>query len=338
MASTKIFSRFYALSDLAGNAGFDVISPQNNSGGTVGTFTLSDLPASAGPDNQDVLGDVPNDSMQAIHTINGNSTPFTNREYVGQIKGSGDVVARVFSSSRRTWSYLLYSDNVYEPSTPVTISPDAFVLCFASGTRILTTRGEVAVEDLQVGDCAVTASGDRRAVIWTGHRRLGAEPVLPVDQAPIRIRAGAFGHGLPTRDLFLSPGHPVLVGADAEARGGVLVPVMHLVNGTTIARTSTASVTYWHVELDTHDILLAEGLAAESFLDFGCRPFFEEASDHELHNPDFVPPGLSARCRPVACDGPLVETERARLGAVFAQTLVDDCAWDKDAGCSASAA
>ncbi len=95
---------------------------------------------------------------------------------------------------------------------------------------------------------------------------------------------------------------------------------MCLINGTTIAREPAASVTYWHVELDAHDILLAEGLAAESYLDWGDRPFFTEGSDHALHNPDFVVPGLSARCRPVAVDGPVVEAERARLSAVFASS------------------
>ncbi|WP_286134257.1 Hint domain-containing protein [Methylobacterium sp. Leaf123] len=154
---------------------------------------------------------------------------------------------------------------------------------------------------------------------------------MPADQAPVRIRAGAFGHGLPARDLSLSPGHPVLVGADADGQGGALVPVMCLINGTTVARTDAASVVYWHVELDAHDILLAEGLPAESFLDFGCRPFFEGASDFALHNPDFVPPGLSGRCRPVAVEGPLVEAERARIDARFVQTLADDCAWGEAA-------
>ncbi len=60
---------------------------------------------------------------------------------------------------------------------------------------------------------------------------------------------------------------------------------MCLINGTTIARELVSSVTYWHVELDAHDILLAEGLAAESYLDWGDRPFFTEGSDHALHNP-----------------------------------------------------
>jgi Hint domain len=200
--------------------------------------------------------------------------------------------------------------------------------CFTTDTHIRTTRGEVAVEDLRIGDRIVTASGALRPVAWIGHRDLdGAGKALPHDQQPVRIRAGAFGAGLPTRDLCLSPGHPVLVGADEDGAGGHLVPIMCLINGTSIAREPVSSVTYWHVELDAHDILLAEGLPAESYLDWGDRPFFDEASDHALHNPDFVVPGLAARCRPVAFDGPVVEAERARLSGVFVSTLGADCDW-----------
>ena len=137
--------------------------------------------------------------------------------------------------------------------------------CFCTGTRILTARGEVAVEDLVVGDLAVTASGEHRPVRWIGHRDLdGAGASLPFAQCPVRVLPGAFGPALPTRTLYLSPGHPVLVGASEDGEGGHLVPVMCLVNGTTIEREPRDRVTYWHVELDRHDILLAEGLPAES--------------------------------------------------------------------------
>ncbi|AMB44193.1 hypothetical protein Y590_04755 [Methylobacterium sp. AMS5] len=289
---------------------------------------MTDLPAASGADDLAVLGDSPNDNMQAVHNFNGRITTLTNREYVGQLANNGGVVTRSFSTPLGGYAYVLYSDQSFEPGTPVTISSAPFALCFASGTRILTSRGEVAVEHLQVGDTAVTASGRHRPITWIGQRDLGsAERPMPRDQAPVRVRADAFGHARPARDLLLSPGHPVLVGADADNTGGVLVPVMCLINGTSIARTEQASVTYWHVELDAHDILLAEGLPAESFLDFGCRPFFEGASDFALHNPDFVPPGLSGRCRPVAVDGPLVEAERARIDGLFLETLTGDCAW-----------
>ena len=229
-------------------------------------------------------------------------------------------------------SYIVLSNSPLTLGQVVNVSNTALgdynVLCYGSGTRILTERGEVAVEDLRAGDVAVTASGARRPVTWIGHRVLdGGGKALHHDRQPVRVRAGAFGGGLPTRDLFLSPGHPVLVGADADQEGGVLVPVMCLINGTTIAREAVEAVTYWHVELDAHDLLLAEGLPAESYIDGGDRAFFVEGSDHALHNPDFVPAGWDGRCRPVAVDGPRVEAERLRLDAVFAATLDRHGAW-----------
>jgi hypothetical protein len=297
---------------------------------TKGGFTLTDAASDGSGDSSSVFGDVKD---ERIFVAQADGTPSRDQTYWGHL-GNDGVVTR-FPSTKNIggFTYFLYTDKKFTQFDLVNRSifdQSSFVVCFCSGTLISTSRGEVAVESLQVGDRAITASGELRTVIWIGHRTLGIERPLVSEQAPIRVRAGAFGSGLPRRDLLLSPGHPVLVGADANAQGGVLMPIMCLINGTTIARTHVESVTYWHVELDTHDILLAEGLAAESFLDFGCRPFFEEASDHRLHDPDYVPPGLSARCRPVAIDGPLVDLERVRLSAVFAQTLTDECGWSAD--------
>jgi Tol biopolymer transport system component len=196
----------------------------------------------------------------------------------------------------------------------------ATVVCFSTGTRIRTTRGEIAVEELRIGDQTVTLGGIPRPIRWIGARTLdGGGSALPFSQQPVRIRAGAFGDGLPVRDLLLSPGHPVLVGDH-------LVPVMSLVNGTSLTRMPVEAVTYWHVELDAHDILLAEGLPAESYLDLGSRPWFA-GSDAPLHDPEFVPAQAPGRCRPVALDGPVVEAERLRLDAVFAAELAHSCAW-----------
>lgn len=199
--------------------------------------------------------------------------------------------------------------------------------CFTTGTLIRTARGEVAVEDLIVGDLAVTASGTLRPITWIGNRALDAKgEALPHNEQPIRIRAGAFGPGLPARDLRLSHGHPVLVGADANGEGGVLVPVMCLINGTSVLREPATEVTYWHIELDAHDILLAEGLAAESYYDMGSRVWFA-GEDGMLTDPDFVPAGEHGRCRPVAVDGALVDGERQRLDGVFAAELDGHSAW-----------
>lgn len=210
-------------------------------------------------------------------------------------------------------------------------------VCFTTGTRIVLVCGgariEVAVEVLRAGDVVLTATGGRRAIRWIGHRTLGTgKSRISPAHWPVRVLTGAFGSDaegcpVPARDLRLSPGHPVLVAGGPAAERGVLVPIMCLVNGTSIARESVVTVTYWHVELDAHDLLLAEGLAAESYIDGGDRAFFAEASDHGLHDPDFVPPGWGARCRPVVVDGPVVEAERRRLDDHFAATLHGACAW-----------
>ena len=201
------------------------------------------------------------------------------------------------------------------------------IVCFASGTRITTPLSDVPVDCLAVGDIVVTAFDAHRRVAWIGHRTIDcANHPRPHDVLPIRIAAHAFGESLPVRDLFLSPGHPVLVAADEYGVGGHLVPIMCLINGTTIERAEVDEVTYWHVELDEHDILFAEGLPAESYIDLGSRPWFDGANG-ALYDPDMALPGMPGRCRPVAIDGPVVEAERRRLDAVFAMRLEAACAW-----------
>lgn len=101
---------------------------------------------------------------------------------------------------------------------------------------------------------------------------------------------------------------------------------MCLINGTSVVREAATRVTYWHVELDSHDILLAEGLPAESFYDMGSRVWFA-GDDGVLTDPDFVPAGEHGRCRPVAVDGSLIDRERARLDGVFAAELDAHGAW-----------
>ncbi len=190
---------------------------------------------------------------------------------------------------------------------------DAGFVCFTNGTRIRTERGDVPVEALQVGERAVTASGEARAIRWIGHRRL-APHHQPEPQAahPVRITAGAFGEGRPSRDLFVSPAHAIAV----DVLGEVLIPACRLINGTTITQVEANAVTYWHVELDSHDILLAENLPAESYLDCGNRRFFANAEATDLlAAPDARPEGALPFCRPFHEEGALVDLVRARLAA-----------------------
>ncbi len=186
------------------------------------------------------------------------------------------------------------------------ISPET--ACFAAGTRILTARGEVAVEDLRVGDAVMALLGQELArVRWIGHRRLRprAHPRPDLVQ-PVRILAGAFGEGRPCRDLRVSPGHALLV-------DGMLVPAELLVNGASVVQEDVDAVTYWHVELDRHDVLLADGLPAESYLDVGNRGAFENGGAVRTLHPEFPAVVHEAACAPALREGPGLAAIRERL-------------------------
>jgi Hint domain len=184
--------------------------------------------------------------------------------------------------------------------------------CYAAGTRILTARGEVEVESLRPGDLAVTAGAAPRLapVRWIGHRRLSpARHPRPWDVNPVRIRAGALGPGQPGRDLLLSPDHALFI-------DGVLMRARDLLNGATVAQEEVAEITYYHVELDRHDVLLAEGLPAESFLDTGNRAAFENGGASVMAHPDFSRAVWERHAvAPLVWEGRLLADARGRLAA-----------------------
>jgi hypothetical protein len=212
--------------------------------------------------------------------------------------------------------------NLTSPSS-VSLGSES-VSCFATGTRILTQRGPVAVEALRIGDRIVTARGGGRLapVKWVGHRTLApARHPRPWDVNPIRVRADAIGPGRPSRDLLLSPDHALFL-------DGILVRVRDLLNGATIVQETAPEITYWHVELDRHDVLLAEGVPAESFLDTGNRAAFENGGTAIMAHPDFSRSVWEiASCAPLVWQGARLEAVRAKLAARAEQagwTLTDD--------------
>jgi hypothetical protein len=179
--------------------------------------------------------------------------------------------------------------------------------CFMAGSRIAASNGAVRIEDLSVGAMVMTVSGESRPVRWLGHRGIDCTRYRdPTVVWPIRIRAGAFAEQQPTRDLWVSPGHSILV-------DGVLIQAGKLVNGATIVQVPRERVDYWHVELDSHDILLSEGLASESYLDTGNRTAFANGGAFLEAYPDFQPKHANDTCVPLHLDGPMVERARAAL-------------------------
>jgi len=198
-----------------------------------------------------------------------------------------------------------------DQGTVFEITDSGFVVCFGAGTRIRTTDGDRPVETLAVGDLVVTASGEPRPIKWLGHRRIDCRRhPQPNEAQPIRIAAHAFGENRPARDLFLSPGHAICIDLSGEA----LIPAQSLANGTTVAQLDVDEVTYWHVELDSHDILLAENLACESYIDMGNRGFFVEGDAVALNGLPDAPERTHADfCRPFHDRGAIVERAKAML-------------------------
>ncbi len=199
--------------------------------------------------------------------------------------------------------------------------------CFAADTRIATERGAVMVQHLVAGDMVRLADGGTAPVVWLGHRRVACRRHMrPADVQPVRIAAHAFGLGRPHCDLRVSPDHAVFV-------DGVLIPVRYLLNDATVRQDDVEFVTYWHVELPAHAVLLAEGLPAESYLDSGNRNAFANGGGAVQAHPDFSRDVWSRNgCAPLVTAGPARDLVYKRL---LAQALA--LGWGlRDAGAGAS--
>lgn len=160
------------------------------------------------------------------------------------------------------------------------VNGDIEITCFLAGTHIATPKGEVEVQNLRAGDMVLTANGTAKPVRWLGRSTISARFADPLRAAPIRITAGALGENLPVRDLLVSPAHAMFI-------NGVLVDAGAMVNGTTILRETMSEETfiYYHVELEAHELILAEGAASESFIDNVDRMNFDNWSEHNTAEP-----------------------------------------------------
>jgi hypothetical protein len=174
------------------------------------------------------------------------------------------------------------------------------VACFLPNTSILTDRGEIAVEKLQVGDAIVTLSGQTRRLCWIGQGRALATRGRRNAATPVIVRKGALGDNVPNQDLYVTKGHSLFLDE-------VLIPAEFLVNHRSILWDDQArEVTVYHLELDTHDVLLANGAPAESYRDDGNRWLFQNTNNRWNLPP--APP-----CAPVQTGGPIVDAVWRRL-------------------------
>ena len=205
------------------------------------------------------------------------------------VGGSGGFALQAALTLTPRLSITPVASSLFGSGTDLTFTP----LCFLRGTHIATPRGEVPVEDLRIGDLVRTISGAARPLRWIGMGRALVTPRNRDRATPVVVRRHALAEFVPHRDLYLTRGHALFL-------DGVLIPVEELVNHRSIAWDETARVVeYYHLELDTHDVLIAEGAAAESyredanhaqFLNAGTRPASGRVSPYApvLHDDDRV--------------------------------------------------
>ena len=217
------------------------------------------------------------DSATSVYTVkffdDSNSNP-NDRELSFSFTGNPKTTSDLTMTSG---TFVKYESNSSEDANLVN---STHVICYSKGTLITTDKGDVLVEDLVAGDMALTVSGQYAPVKWLGRRTINCEKhPNPTDAWPVCIKQGAFGDQLPKRDLYLSPLHSVYV-------NGYFIPAIDLLNGSSIVQERFAEVTYCHVELSSHNVIYAEGLPAESYLDDNNRSFFvgsDNSSATNLH-------------------------------------------------------
>ena len=172
--------------------------------------------------------------------------------------------------------------------------------CFLRDTRIRTARGETRVQDLAVGDLVDTLSGALRPITWIGTGKVLVSPGKRSDATPIIVCKSALAPNVPHHDLRITKGHALYL-------DGVLIPAEFLVNHRTILWDDhKREVEFYHIELETHDVLIANGAPSESYRDDGNRWMFQNANSgwNQPAKPPFAP---------VLTGGPIVDAAWARL-------------------------
>lgn len=246
----------FTYSQSTGATGFDSTNDNRLSPGLGGTGTL-DVGSGLNFTNAqfNVVGVAPGDTnliefLNSTGAVVGSLTD--NQIAAGPINFNG-----VFDSIRFSTS------NGFQISSLTTT-----LNCFCAGTRIATPDGPVAVEDLKAGDRILKADGGSTEVAWLGRQAVDVSLSHPEAVNPICISAGTLGNA---QDLFVSPDHGI-------ALDGHLINASALVNGDTIyqvARMPVEGFTYYHVDTGRHEVILAEGVAVESYVDMPSRESFD---------------------------------------------------------------
>ncbi|MGR3663066.1 MAG: Hint domain-containing protein [Paracoccaceae bacterium] len=239
---------------------------QGNDTVTLDGSSLERVGLGAGDDTVNLINSTVSDLIDGV-----NGTDTLNLQagsvIVDDIHGTITVVAGT--------SYNLSSGTVTLPAGNVVtyklFENGTGLACFLKGTQIITSRGEVAVEALKVGDMLQTLDNGLVAIQWIGARALTSHELIEnPEMAPIRIKAGALCHNTPNKDLYVSPQHRILIRSPIAERmfkaQEVLIPAVKLLDHPGIERTNGAlNVEYFHILCKDHQVIISNGAPTESF-------------------------------------------------------------------------
>ena len=201
-------------------------------------------------------------------------------QYIGTLVVGGQSYP-MFQGSGKLFILNVHLDETTFPNTASLVpnmTEDPTPICFAEGTRIATPKGDAAVEDLRIGNMVLTAEGRAVPVKWIGRQSVSTRFGPAERLMPVRFAAGSLGGGLPQTDLTVTADHGMLV-------DGVICHAGALVNGETITRVPLSEMgeryTVYHIETEGHEIILANGAPAETFIDNVSRSVFDNYDEFE---------------------------------------------------------
>jgi len=271
-----------------------------------GTISVGDAVTASGLVNAPFNTGINNGDTIYYHgsgTFNGQTGYVFSASAVLSLPGPILVLTNVGVSIPTSDAVHAYATN----ASPQTLSNNA--VCFASGTLITTPVGDQLVETLQIGDQVCTVDGRAVSIIWVGVQSI-LKSFAGARMRLVRLHKHSLRRGVPQADLMVTADHGMIL-------DGLVISASALVNGDTIDFVPMAeledSFTVYHIETENHDVILANGAPAETFVDAVTRSHFDNYKEYvDLYGAERIIPEMD---RPrISAQRLVPEAIKARLG------------------------